>query len=158
MTESNQMPPTIRIDEEVYGWLQGQAVPFNDTPNSVLRRIAGLEAAARQAASKASKKGARSQARSRPHAGRRTPLATGEGLIKRWGIPVRQARFHRDGHYYEHLTRFPAALCDPKGYIVFETEEDYRECQRLRLGQQINVEMPGIPSIPGYQTVDDPLI
>jgi hypothetical protein len=35
--------PTIRIDEDVYAWLQMQAKPFEDTPNSVLRRIAGLE-------------------------------------------------------------------------------------------------------------------
>lgn len=34
--------PTIRIDDEVYGWLQSQARPFEDTPNTVLRRIAHL--------------------------------------------------------------------------------------------------------------------
>ena len=34
--------PTIRIDEEVYAWLQNLACPFEDTPNSVLRRIAKL--------------------------------------------------------------------------------------------------------------------
>lgn len=34
---------TIRIDEEVYGWLQNQGRAFEDTPNSVLRRIAGLD-------------------------------------------------------------------------------------------------------------------
>ena len=37
------MAPTIRIDEAVYTWLQQQARPFEDTPNSVLRRIAKLE-------------------------------------------------------------------------------------------------------------------
>jgi len=36
------MAPTIRIDEEVYAWLQTQARPFEDTPNSVLRRVAGI--------------------------------------------------------------------------------------------------------------------
>jgi hypothetical protein len=35
--------PTIRIDDEVYEWLQKQARPFEDTPNSVLRRVAGLD-------------------------------------------------------------------------------------------------------------------
>lgn len=35
--------PTIRIDDEVYEWLQKMARPFEDTPNSVLRRVAGLE-------------------------------------------------------------------------------------------------------------------
>ncbi len=40
------MSPTIRIDEEVYAWLQIQARPFEDTPNSVLRRVAGLASSA----------------------------------------------------------------------------------------------------------------
>lgn len=35
--------PQIRIDDEVYAWLQGQAKPFDDTPNSVLRRLAELD-------------------------------------------------------------------------------------------------------------------
>lgn len=30
--------PTVRVDEEVYAYLQGKAVPFVDTPNDVLRR------------------------------------------------------------------------------------------------------------------------
>lgn len=30
--------PTIRIDDEVYRFLQDKAVPFADTPNDVLRR------------------------------------------------------------------------------------------------------------------------
>lgn len=33
----------VRIDNEVYTWLQKQAKPFEDTPNTVLRRIAGLK-------------------------------------------------------------------------------------------------------------------
>ncbi len=37
------MAPTVRIDDEVYEWLQKQGKPFEDTPNSVLRRIAGLD-------------------------------------------------------------------------------------------------------------------
>jgi len=36
------MAPTIRIDDEVYAWLQKQANAFEDTPNTVLRRVAGL--------------------------------------------------------------------------------------------------------------------
>ena len=39
------MTPTIRIDDEVYTWLQSQARPFDDTPNSVLRRVSGLDEA-----------------------------------------------------------------------------------------------------------------
>lgn len=36
------MLPTIRIDEDVWSALQRQAIPFEDTPNSVLRRVLGL--------------------------------------------------------------------------------------------------------------------
>lgn len=35
--------PTIRIDDEVWVWLKKHAQPFEDTPNSVLRRVAGLD-------------------------------------------------------------------------------------------------------------------
>jgi hypothetical protein len=35
--------PTIRVDDEVFGWLKSQAEPFVDTPNMVLRRVSGLE-------------------------------------------------------------------------------------------------------------------
>ena len=34
--------PTIRVDKDVYTWLQGLATPFDDNPNSVLRKVAGL--------------------------------------------------------------------------------------------------------------------
>ena len=35
--------PTIRVDAQVYARLQREAKPFVDTPNSVLRRLLGLE-------------------------------------------------------------------------------------------------------------------
>lgn len=39
------MMPTIRVDDDVWDWLKSQAQPFEDTPNSVLRRVAGLDPA-----------------------------------------------------------------------------------------------------------------
>jgi hypothetical protein len=35
--------PVLRIDDEVWAWLKSHATPFEDTPNSVLRRLAGLD-------------------------------------------------------------------------------------------------------------------
>jgi hypothetical protein len=35
--------PVIRVDDEVFSALQKQAVPFVDTPNSVLRRLLALD-------------------------------------------------------------------------------------------------------------------
>ena len=36
------MGQMIEVDDQVYEWLRSQAIPFEDTPNSVLRRIAGI--------------------------------------------------------------------------------------------------------------------
>jgi hypothetical protein len=36
------VPPTIRIDDQVWTELKGKAEPFVDTPNDVLRRLLGL--------------------------------------------------------------------------------------------------------------------
>jgi Mrr N-terminal domain len=38
-----QQVPNIRVDQDVYSFLKDQAEPFVDTPNSVLRRLLGLE-------------------------------------------------------------------------------------------------------------------
>jgi negative regulator of replication initiation len=37
------MMPTIRIDDEVWGFLQSKAKPFEDSPNDVLRRELGID-------------------------------------------------------------------------------------------------------------------
>ena len=44
------MPPTIRVDEEVFKALQKLAQPFVDTPNAVLRRLLSLNGHRRSAA------------------------------------------------------------------------------------------------------------
>lgn len=41
------MAPVVRVDNEVWTWLQSKATPFEDTPNTVLRRIAGFQVVAR---------------------------------------------------------------------------------------------------------------
>src|SRR2546426_120032 len=43
LQQSDLMAPTIRIDDDVWVWLKSHARPLEDTPNSVLRRLAGLE-------------------------------------------------------------------------------------------------------------------
>lgn len=35
--------PVVRVDDEVWNWLKSHATPFEDTPNSVLRRLAKLD-------------------------------------------------------------------------------------------------------------------
>lgn len=178
------MPPTIRIDDDVYKWLQSQAVPFEDNPNSVLRRLAGLDEkpvqdrsataahAYVEAGKMTSQPGLPSPAQTRrstqtaevrthhnrDRVGRRAPLATGTELIRRWRIPASQARFHRDGSWYESLERFPGAYCDRRGYLLFNSREDLRTTPGIRIEPSGQVWVPGgISGIPGYRKVDDPI-
>jgi len=136
------MAPTIRIDDEVYAWLQEHARPFEDTPNSVLRRMAGLDLREDEMSDT---KGIRIGEKS---AGGRLGL-NGQQLNKKWGVGARHALFHRDGTWYNNLTRFPGALFDPEGYVLFKTEEEYLNCPYVSVGKETNVPK-GISSIPGY--------
>lgn len=47
---NNEPARRIDVDDDVYGALRAQAEPFVDTPNSVLRRLLGLDAARAAAA------------------------------------------------------------------------------------------------------------
>lgn len=157
--------PTIRVDDDVYAWLQAQAKPFEDTPNSVLRRVAGLETGNVGHAASASGHEIpereygknRSDSRSpawrlrerKHHESVRTERLTGDLLRKRWKVPVRHALYHQGGTFYENLQQFPGALFDPTGYVVFETFEEYRKSPYLRIGRKLNVPQ-GISAIPGY--------
>lgn len=74
---------------------------------------------------------------------------SGKLLNKEWKVGVRHALYHKDGCWYNNLEYFPGALFDPNGYIVFNTEEEYKSCRYLNIGKETNVPK-GIWSIPGY--------
>ena len=71
-------------------------------------------------------------------------------------IGAAQARYSNDGHWYATLSRFPAALFDANGYVLFETELKYRSSPYLNIGKQISVPKPSISAIPGYVPIADP--
>jgi 5-methylcytosine-specific restriction protein A len=70
-------------------------------------------------------------------------------LNRQWGVNAKHPLYHRDGTFYEHLEEFPGALFDAEGYVLFDTEEAYRQCPYLHIGVKVNVP-EGIRSIPGY--------
>jgi len=76
----------------------------------------------------------------------------GDALNREWEIGAAQARFHKDGHWYMPPERFPAALIDPRGYVLFRTEREYSTCEHLRIGDRVNVP-DGISAMPGYRRV-----
>jgi hypothetical protein len=124
--------PQIRIDDDVWAWLQSHAEPLVDTPNAVLRRVAGLDQKRNDGANGMSKRS-----------------NTGKALNREWGVGARDAKYHVDGTFFEHLRAFPGALFDGSGYVEFKTEADYRSAPGLDHGQKLNVH-GGICNMPGY--------
>ncbi len=74
---------------------------------------------------------------------------TGVKLNEEWGVGARHALFHKDGTWYNNLGKFPGALFEPDGYILFRTEKDYLESPYVKVGKETNIPK-GISSIPGY--------
>lgn len=118
--------PTIRVDDDVYGWLQENGSTFEDTPNSVLRRIAGLDIS--------------------NNSGERL---SGRILNQRWQVGAVHALYHKDGTFYEQLQSFPGALFDKDGFVFFKDQASYEYHPGLRHGQKLNVP-GGIASLREY--------
>ena len=145
--------PTIRIDEDVYSWLKSQAVPFEDTPNTILRKLAGLDKKASLIHNDSTshdnqykKGGPNTMAFVKTKGGQ----LSGKYLAHLWKVDVVHALYHKDGTWYNHLREFPGALFDPSGYVIFNTEREYMNSTYLNHGQELNVH-GGISSIPGYK-------
>ncbi len=132
------MAPTIRIDDAVWEWLKSHARPFEDTPNSVLRRIAGLDSP--NDGPMDHPVGDRSKGAVvgtlELKLGRRV---TGDALNRAHGLGARHALYHKDGTFYERLTAFPGVLCDARGYVSFETRDQFESDPRLEIGQKVNI-------------------
>ena len=145
--------PVIRVDDDVWAWLKQHARPLEDTPNTVVRRIAGLDRdRLKRGGGELSEAGApagNGAMRRRHWQGAKVITGYGRDLNRVWGVGAQHALYHKDGTYYNHLTSFPGALFDQRGYVVFKTEEDYLQSPYLRHGVQLNVP-GGISSLPGY--------
>jgi hypothetical protein len=147
---------TIRIDDEVYTWLKLQAIPFEDTPNSVLRRLAGLdrkstikaEVPVHDISSKEIKEEKQMDAVKEGISYSKS--LNGKLLARLWKVDVVHALYHQDGKWYNHLRDFPGALFDPNGYVIFNTEREYKESPYLQHGMELHVP-EGIYSMPGYK-------
>lgn len=92
--------------------------------------------------------------RTRSDDGRQSRTGSGRELNERWGVGARQSRYHMEGTFFEILTKFPGALFDLHGYILFPREEDYLNCEGVFVTQKTNVPN-GISKLPGYKQVID---
>jgi hypothetical protein len=142
------MAPTIRIDDEVYAWLQKNARAFEDTPNSVLRRVAGLDNQAGPATGTAPTAAGAVQTLG-PRSVRGRSGLTGQQLNEEWKVGAQHALYHADGTWYENLKKFPGGLFDRYGYVLFENAESFKKSTFLKIGEKTNVPR-GISKMPGY--------
>ena len=140
----------IEVDEKVWNYLKSKAEPFEDTPNSVLRRFAGFD-------KKPSIIGGNighnySSTSNKPSVKTNTTL-TGKILAQQWSVNVKHALYHKDGQWYNHLRYFPGALFDPHGYIVFKTQDEYENSPYLQHGVELHVP-GGLSHIPNYKKIN----
>jgi hypothetical protein len=70
-------------------------------------------------------------------------------LAARWGLKVRHALYRKTGNWYHQLNRFPGALLDADGYVIFESEQAFRACPQLQVKKQVSAPK-GIKAIPSY--------
>ncbi|MCY4514468.1 MAG: hypothetical protein OXC69_04955 [Candidatus Tectomicrobia bacterium] len=78
------------------------------------------------------------------------PKPIGRILNIEWNVGAKHALYREDGKWYHHLERFPGALFDFNGYVVFGSKEEYETCGHLEHGTRLNVKDEGISCIPGY--------
>jgi hypothetical protein len=62
---------------------------------------------------------------------------TGRVLARSWRVNVRHALYHKGGTWYNKLERFPGALFDPGGYIIFRTRDEYERNPFLKRGKEL---------------------
>lgn len=80
------------------------------------------------------------------------PYRVGERLNRQWKIGARHALYNKDGKWYHVMRKLPGASCDPYDYALFETESQFLNCERLRIGEEVNVK-GHISDIPSYVRV-----
>ena len=101
--------PTIRVDDEVFRVLQRKGQAFVDTPNSVLRRILGLNKKTARAAPLST--GTKSPSRSR-HAGVQDWLVDGRRLGTRQVSRMLAAVYREDDPKTIYTTNSPERFLD----------------------------------------------
>ena len=80
---------------------------------------------------------------------------TGAYLNKLWSVGAAHALYIHDGHWHHPLKRFPGALFDKHGYLLFATEQDFHDfitSIHQHIGKDFAIRPPGISAIPGYVT------
>jgi 5-methylcytosine-specific restriction protein A len=73
----------------------------------------------------------------------------GRMLNRLWNVGAKHALYHETGEWYHKLKKFPGALFDKFGYVMFETEEKFRASPYLQIKKHVNLSGT-IKDIPDY--------
>lgn len=76
----------------------------------------------------------------------------GRTLNKKWKVGVKHGLYRVTGDWYHKLNKFPGALFDTYGYVIFETEKEFDSSKYLQIKNDVHVPT-GISTIPNYVQV-----
>ncbi|MFW6145587.1 MAG: HNH endonuclease [bacterium] len=74
----------------------------------------------------------------------------GKRLNREWKINAEHALYRKTGKEYDNLKRFPGALLDENGFVLFATKQEYEQCPYLHIEKKVYVPN-GINKMPNYQ-------
>jgi len=75
--------------------------------------------------------------------------AIGRQLNTKHGLGAEHALYRRDGKWFHHLKHFPGVLCDENGFVLFQTEDEYKQHPGLQHAQDLHAPN-GIAAFLGY--------
>jgi hypothetical protein len=79
----------------------------------------------------------------------RRNVLSGSEINRLLKLDAAQARYHKDGYWYDQLHSFPGILIDRDGYLRFETREEYEQSPDLRHPDGNRIDgRPGTLSVP----------
>jgi hypothetical protein len=80
---------------------------------------------------------------------------TGRELNLRWNVEAQHALYRKNGTWYHLLERFPGALFDEHGYVLFASKDAVENSSGILTGKRANwLNVPeGIASLKGYVRV-----
>jgi hypothetical protein len=75
--------------------------------------------------------------------------AIGRQLNAKHKLGAQHALYRRDGKWFHHLKQFPGVLFDENGFVLFQTEVEYKNHPGLQHAQDLHAP-EGIATFPGY--------
>jgi 5-methylcytosine-specific restriction protein A len=77
----------------------------------------------------------------------------GRKLNAQWNIGAKHALFHEEGKWFHRLRKFPGALVDRTGFVLFDSEKQFLTARGLQIKKDVFCPR-GISRLANYKTFD----